>query len=190
MPIRRIRSLLICLSVASILMPLSSWAEEDKPGGHALKPTSDNFQRLAKIAGQWKGRKPDHKGNMREVTVEYRLTSGGSTLVEHLFKGSEEEMLSVYHDDGKRVMMTHYCGLRNQPRMVAKEFKKNTLHFEFMDGTNLASPKEMHMHSLKLTVHDDDHISHEWELFRDGRKRGGVSFKLTRVKPQNTGKAQ
>ena len=26
---------------------------------------------------------------------------------------SPEEMVSVYHDDGTGIMMTHYCGLRN-----------------------------------------------------------------------------
>jgi peroxiredoxin len=153
-----------------------------KPGGYILKPFSADFQRLAGLAGRWKGQKNTPEGGKMDIEVEYRLTSGNSALVERLFKDSPQEMVSVYHDDGDGIMMTHYCGLGNQPRMRAQRFEKDRIVFAFVDASNMASRDEPHMHALTITLSGDDRITHEWAMYEKGEKTHTEAFELTRVK--------
>ena len=50
-------------------------------------------------------------------------------------------MLTLYHRDGNRLVLTHYCMAGNQPRMQAKPFDAgaNELAFEFLDATDLTT---------------------------------------------------
>ena len=138
---------------------------------------------MAELQGLWTGKKMDMQtGKKVDIQVEYRLTSGNSALTELLFKDSPQEMLSVYHDDGQGITMTHYCGLGNQPRMHARGIQDNKIGFQFKDGGNMASPDEMHMHSLTITFLDSDRIQHEWQLYRDGKKDHAEKFILTRAR--------
>ena len=85
------------------------------------------FAQLKNLVGSWKGTQETPEGT-REVIVEYHLTSAGTALVEKLFPDTEHEMLSVYHGDGDKVVMTHYCAFGNQPRMkMAKTGNSKTI---------------------------------------------------------------
>ena len=67
-------------------------------------------------------------------------------MVEVLFPGSEHEMVTVYHQDGDDLLLTHYCSARNQPRMKCNgEAEPNLLRFEFVDATNMRSTNDPHM---------------------------------------------
>lgn len=164
---------------------------KEKPKSMLLKPVSKDFQQLRKIAGLWKGQMPGHDGKPMELLVEYKLTSSKSVLVERYHKGSPMEMMSMYHDDGDGIMMTHYCGLGNQPRMKARGLKDGAFEFKFVDGTNMKSTNEMHMGGMKLTIVDKDRIRHHWTLFQGGKKAEMQmpAFELTRVKKQKRAKA-
>ena len=60
--------------------------------------------------------------------------------------GTDHEMVSVYHADGKDVVMTHYCAFGNQPKMkLDPASKDNELKFVFAGGTNLDPAKDTHM---------------------------------------------
>jgi hypothetical protein len=93
------------------------------------------------------------------------------------------EMLTVYHMDGKRLLLTHYCMVGNQPRMEAKSYDPATgqLEFRFLDITNLASPSAPHMRNATLRIVDSRHLNSAWEYFQDG-KAEAHEFQLTRVK--------
>ena len=49
-------------------------------------------------------------------------------------------VLTVFHLDGDRLILTHYCMAGNQPRMQATSYdaKKGEIRFQFLDATNLA----------------------------------------------------
>ena len=65
--------------------------------------------------------------------------------------------------------MTHYCGARNQPRMVGTlSSDGKTLTFNFLDATNLASPQAGHMGHAVFTFADADHYSEDWTWTKDG----------------------
>src|SRR5262245_57108251 len=66
------------------------------------------FDKLKTLAGTWEGAGPE--GKIFQVT--YRLTSGGSALLSEVLP--DEAMITMFHMDGPRLMMTHYCGAGNQ----------------------------------------------------------------------------
>jgi hypothetical protein len=75
----------------------------------------------------------------------------------------------MFHMDNDRVMATHYCMAGNQPRMVASGSPDGkTITFNFVDGTNIASPKAGHMNHLVITIADADHHTEDWTFVKDG----------------------
>jgi hypothetical protein len=135
-----------------LALPLS--ADESKTGA--------GLDRMKALAGQWEGK----AANGKVVKATYKVVSGGSAVAETLESPGEPEMLSVYHSNGGELMMTHYCSIGNQPRMRADSAAADTkvLSFHFIDGTNMAGLSAPHMHDLKITFDDADHITEEWTM--------------------------
>jgi len=151
-------------------------------GEHSLGPYSGSkgFERMKELAGVWEGTSNMGKQGER-VRVEYRLSSAGSTIVETLLPGTPHEMVSVYFDNKGQLTMTHYCALRNQPRMKLQKADALNLYFTFAGGTNLDPKKDAYMHSLTITIVDKNHIIQKWTLFKDGKEQEKSVFDLTRV---------
>jgi len=63
-----------------------------------------SFEQLKSLAGNWEGK----GSNGQPVEVTYRLTANGSALMSEI-KG-EEDMITMFHLDGDRLLLTHYCG--------------------------------------------------------------------------------
>lgn len=137
------------------------------------------FERLKTLAGRWEA-----KTEMGKVTLTYEVIAGGSALVEREVFANMPAMETVYHLDGERLLLTHYCMLGNQPRMQARSFDPATgeIRFEFLDITNLAKPGAAHMHNVTLRVSDADHLTGEWQPFEDGALKPADKVQFTRVK--------
>lgn len=171
----RSMSFLGALAVASALcVP----ALADEPGKECCgegTPHAAQLGRLVDLVGEWAS--TDGK-----VTVTYRLTGGGSALVETLMPGTPQEMVSVYHRDGEAWVMTHYCAAGNQPRMrgapVAGSKAALELAFAVTDVTN-ARPEVGHMAALRLTLVDATHLKHEW-TFQGPTEKTTTAFELTK----------
>lgn len=132
------------------------------------------FANLQKLAGTWEGSAGD-----KTDTISYAVISNGSVVME-----SEHNygMVTMYHLDNDRLMMTHYCAAKNQPRMVAEIAPDGkTMRFRFLDATNLASADDGHMDGLVMTMEDPDHITQTW-TFIDHGKTTTDTFHLTRKK--------
>jgi hypothetical protein len=164
-------------------------AGADEPCAKHAKPKVDSkavdsaFDRLKELAGDWQVAGPKDDARKGKIEVRYRLTAGGTALVETLFPGEDKEMVTVYHRDGDQLLLTHYCMAGNQPRMRAKAGgSKDQLVFEFAGGTNLDPAKDLHMHGYRLQFLDSDHIHAEWEYYRDGKAAGKHEFDLARTK--------
>jgi hypothetical protein len=157
---------------------LAAGTEPAAPGISA----ADAFAKMKTLVGEWTGKAGEGQGDA-DARVVYRLTGAGSALVETLFPGLPHEMITVYHLDGDRLMMTHYCAAGNQPRMTLTQTSTpQSLVFAFSGATNLKSDKDMHMHDLSIRFVDPDHIQGEWVSYQDGRKAGTTTFNMTRVK--------
>src|SRR2546428_57944 len=75
--------------------------------GQADKPYkgSPEFERMKGLVGTWKGKADMGQGPM-EISVEYRLVSGGSAIEERIFVGTPKEMVTMYHDRGGKLALT------------------------------------------------------------------------------------
>ncbi len=93
-------------------------------------------------------------------------------------------MLTVYHLDGDRLILTHYCMAGNQPRMQASSFNPDTgeLQFQFLDVTNLASPGAGHMHNARFRLVDNNHLKTEWQFYENGKPKMTEAAQYTRVR--------
>ena len=93
-------------------------------------------------------------------------------------------MLTVYHLDGDRLLLTHYCMEGNQPRMRAQPFHAETgeLEFQFLDATNLKGPKAGHMHNAKFRFLDANHVTTDWSFFENGVKKTTTSWQYVRIR--------
>ena len=176
---RRIMSLL-CTAVCFFLAgPLVSHAGEHQSAPYTGSP---EFERMKQLVGAWEGTSDMGKTG-EKVRVEYRLSAGGSALVETLFPGSGEEMVSVYHDQNGKLGMTHYCMLRNQPKMALAKADGQSLELVFVPKGNDINPaNEKHMHAVNIAFTDKDHIVQKWTLFDKGKDAGGVTLKMMRVR--------
>jgi hypothetical protein len=151
-------------------------------GEHSNLPYfgSKEFERMKELVGVWEGTSNMPKEG-EKVRVEYRLSSGGSSIVETLFPGTPHEMVSVYFDNGGQLTMTHYCALRNQPRMKLQKADAQNLNFRYAGGTNIDPKKDAYMRSLTITVVDKNHIIEKWTEFEAGKEKGTSVFELSRV---------
>ncbi len=141
---------------------------------------SKEFERMKELAGAWEGTSNMPKEG-EKVRVEYRLSSAGSSVVETLFPGTAHEMISVYYDNKGHLVMTHYCALRNQPRLKLQNADAKNLYFIFAGGDNIDPMKDAHMHALTISFIDKDHIVQKWTLFVDGKEKETSIFELSRV---------
>lgn len=137
------------------------------------------FDKLKSLAGEWT--MPGEDGKTITATV-YSVTANGSAVREIMFPGTAHEMTNVYHLDGPSVVVTHYCGAGNQPRMRASSMEKDgSIAFTFDSVTNLDSPTSMYMGGLKLEMPDNNHLTQVWTTLVKGKpSEEHAVFKMTR----------
>ena len=153
----------------------------------AATTAADAFASLKKLQGEWRG--PAMQKGMPPSHSIYRVTAGGSAVEETIFPGTKMEMLSVYHLDKDNLVMTHYCAVGNQPH-VKLNLRKSTareLVFDFAGGTNLNVHRDMHMHSLTLTLPDaskkgPQKLTGGGTSWKDGKQQNACTSVLTRVR--------
>lgn len=142
---------------------------------------SKELEHLKTLAGIWTGT-ATKEATGQPVRVEYRVTAAGSAVVETLFPGTPQEMVSVYYDKNGALTMTHYCAFGNRPQMTLKNSTDNSIELELAPGGEIAADRESHMHALKLTFESADKMTAEWTAFEAGQKKSISTFTLTRVK--------
>ena len=137
------------------------------------------FTRLKTLVGEWRA-----DSGMGKTHVEYELIAGGNTLLERETVEKMPPMLTVYHMDGDRLLLTHYCMAGNQPRMQAGAFNRESgeLKFEFLDATGLKGPDAGHMHNARFRFVDHNNFVSEWDFYENGRRKSTETFKYTRVR--------
>jgi hypothetical protein len=146
----------------------------------ASKDSGKTFDKFKALSGEWVGKKG---ADGPEVTVVYKVVSGGSAVVETMMPGTDHEMVTVIHPDGNDVILTHYCLIGNQPQMKAPgTIEGNKVPFSFVKATNLKSDKDLYMHDVTFTFVDKDTVKEEWTHFSDGKANGTAVFELKRKK--------
>lgn len=123
------------------------------------------FERMKKLVGKWSAESPE----MGKMNTEFRLTAGDSVIEERFAGGTPMEMLSVYHDVNGKLTMTHYCMLRNQPRMKLAKSTPDSLTFDLVPTPGLNPAKDKHMHSATYTFIDANHFKLDGVAWENGK---------------------
>jgi hypothetical protein len=136
------------------------------------------FSRLKTLVGEWEA-----VTAMGKVHVSYELVAGGTSLLERESGEKMPVMLTLFHVDGDRLLLTHYCMAGNQPRMQAKRFDASAgeIEFQFLDATNL-TPGAGHMHNARFRFVDDRHFQSEWQFYENGKLKFAENPQYTRVR--------
>lgn len=142
----------------SVLMACSVLAQSGSKQG---------FDTMKSLAGNWEG--SSEKG---KVQVSYRSTAGGTALIGEIvagMNGENEDMVSMIHLDGNRLLLTHYCAAGNQPRMQATvSADGKSITFDFVDGTNIDESHAGHMQRVIFSFIDQNHHTEEWHFAMPG----------------------
>jgi hypothetical protein len=159
--------------IASALPFLSSGAAGEVPTS-VTAPTPEAsraiFERFKGLTGIWDGKST--KG--WEETLRYEVIAGGSTVLETSVDAHPDQMMATaFHMDGDRLMLTHYCMARNQPRLEATGFADGgrTVVFTFKDGANIPTRDKGHMDKAVFTFDARDRVISRWTWYENGKEK-------------------
>ena len=158
----------------------SSQAEDEKKKPMEMKPHkgSAELERIKSLAGKWRG----SMGGMK-LEVEYTVVAGGSAVLERTFPGTEMEMVTMYNDDkAGKLVMTHYCMLKNRPHLKLKASDEKSISMELDPDGEVDADKEMHMHAVVFTFVSDDEIEQMWTTYANGKAEEPKPMTFKRVK--------
>ena len=151
-----------CLFLAVLLISTAALAQS---------AAQKSFEQLKALAGSWEG-----SFDGQPLQVSLRVTSKGNALLHEMKGAGPDDPITLFHLDGDRLLLTHYCDAGNQPRMVATILPDGkTIVFDFVDATNLLSSQMGHMQRVTFTFIDSDHHTEKWEFaMTDGKQMGGL----------------
>jgi hypothetical protein len=137
----------------------------------AQSPAQKSFDQLKSLAGSWEG-----SMDGQALQVSLRVTSRGNALLHEMKGAGPDDPITLFHLDGERLLLTHYCDAGNQPRMVATISPDGkSVVFDFLDATNLLTSQHGHMQRVTFTFIDADHHTEKWEFaMADGKQMGGL----------------
>jgi hypothetical protein len=167
------------------LFPACASTKESVPvDPNGAEDAKAGFERIKSLAGDWAGMGGEHSG-MSMVEVRYRVTAAGSAVEETLMPGTNDEMVTMYHLDNDKLMLTHYCSAGNQPTMVgvpvrSKDGQVASIRFDFAHATNMASPNAGHMHAAEMVFESKNNLASKWTYWENGKPGHESTFQLTR----------
>jgi hypothetical protein len=141
-------------------------ATEKSPSGLA-------FERLRSLVGTWE---TIDKGTKRPGVATYTLTGGGKVLIEVM-----GGMATAYHFDKGTLVLTHYCGAGNQPRMRGKTVDNDgrRIAFEMYDITNHPNPDSYYSSALDIRFAEDGTVELSYRGMTAGRE-SSQTFRLVK----------
>jgi hypothetical protein len=152
----------------------------EPPAGAASRPdpaADAAFARLRALVGDWEAT----TGKGATIRVSYRLVSNEGALVETFTTSSGKETLTIFHLDGPRVVATHYCAQKNQPRLALRSTPDDKrFQFVFLDATNLPDPRASHLVKLGVALVDADHFE-KTEIYEEDGKEDVTVFAFRRA---------
>ena len=128
------------------------------------------YERFKNLAGEWVGKST--KGWTDREMISVIARESAVMVISNFEAHPNETMATMVHLDGDRLMLTHYCVARNQPRLEATSIENDgrTIAFAYRDGTNLPSRDTGHMDKAIFRFVDDAHYSSQWTFYQDGQE--------------------
>ena len=130
-------------------------AEHSQPPADTSSP---ELNRIKSLAGKWTATTSMFGTPNQRIYTEFAVTSGGSVVLERIFPGTPEEMVSVYYDDNGKLAMTHYCIMRNRPTLTLASSNADTITLDVKKIEGMKSKKDPSMGGVTLQFKDKNHI--------------------------------
>lgn len=182
------KAMIKCVMVLALAASLGYIVDaEDKQDDKVAKKET-LFDKIKSMNGEWEvtkgpGDHGDHKG-----VVTYKVTAGGSAVLETVFGGTDHEMVTLYYMDDGKLSLTHYCMLQNRPLMrVDPQSTLEKLVFKCQEKENPKLDAEDHMHEATINFIDGDHVKTDWVLYKGGKADSTHGFELARKKSSTVG---
>ena len=160
--------LTLILPIVALAALTACQSVQTKPAAPSDMPPykgSAAFERMKSLVGKWSADSP----MMGKMNTEFRLIAGDSVIEERFAGGTPMEMLSTYHDVDGKLTMTHYCMLRNQPRMKLTKSTADSLTFDLAPTPGLNPAKDKHMHGATYSFIDANHFKLEGVSWENGQ---------------------
>jgi hypothetical protein len=147
------------------------WAQMPPPAA-----SNAAFDQLKSLAGTWEGKLGD-----KTAKLTFEIVSNGSVIMERLQPSTEPEMITMYSLEGKRLVVTHYCSMGNQPTTQTESLSGASAKYDFrvVRVSRTRTAGEAHMVGLTLTMPNKDHLTQVW-TFEDNGKTNSETFTCTR----------
>ncbi len=169
------RSLLLSLCVLPLLFTSMTFARSEQADTSAtaqaeartadLPTATEVFSRLSALTGDWSGT----FDNGRSHRVNYRLSAGGTVLVETWTLAPGRESITMYYVDDGELFATHYCPQGTQPRLRwIPAANSERFDFALKDGGNLSVPGGWHQHLMWLKLGAADSFSRSETYVENG----------------------
>ena len=116
------------------------------------------------------------------MEINYRITAGGSAVVETIFAGTPHEMMTLYYLEGSELRGAHYCAMGNRPqfRLDPAASKSGDLVFAFAGGSGFDAAKDVHIHSGTIKLNGES-LDIDWTSWAGGKQAGDHRLVLKRV---------
>jgi len=170
--------------LTALLLSWNIFANETVSIGNvemANEKKSDAFEQVKKKIGKWEGTMVQGiDGNVIDVSYEFRLTSGGNTIMETLVEDGVE-MLTTYSDDDGQLVIRHYCGLGTEPVFSVSELSDKVMSFKLdRSKVDLHAEHESFVTGMTWTMNSQDSITFKNSIMLDGEPTSNVA-QLKRV---------
>ena len=146
--------------------------------------SSPEFKRIKSLAGRWTTTTSMFGKKNQRMFTEYKVTADGSAVLESIFPGTPQEMVSVYYDDDHgKLAMTHYCIMHNRPTLKLAGSTADTLTMNVSKVEGLKSKSDHSMGEISIHFKDKNHF----ESTCKGRGKGAdkqppMTMQYTRVR--------
>ncbi len=171
------------LMMAAFFLLLTSAAQA---GGEHQKPadnSSPEFERIKSLEGRWTSTTSMFGKPNERVYTEYEVTAGGSAVLERIFPGTPNEMISVYYDDNGKLAMTHYCIMRNRPNLKLVGSTDDTISLAETKTSGKKSKGEPSMSHVAITFKDKNNFSVTCGGNNDGKENSeAMTMEYKRVR--------
>lgn len=145
--------------------------------------SSSELNQIKSLAGRWSSTTSMFGKPNETVYTEFEVTAGGSAVLEKIFPGTPQEMISVYYDDDNgKLAMTHYCIMRNRPTLKLASSKGDTFTMDVAKVEGIKSKDDPSMGAITLRFKDKDHFETTCQGRGKGtEKQGPMTMTYTRV---------
>ena len=143
---------------------------------------AEAFRLLTQLEGRWLGSGGRLGTEPEETSHELTVAAGDSVVMEVMDPEGERE-LNVYHLVDGDLMLTHYCGAGNQPRLKLDldRAAPGVLPFTLVDGSGFDPDTDRHIHSARLIVRHGGHLESWWTAEKEGKLVMESRFVLERA---------